>query len=361
MTKYCITINDVNYPVKIIKNLYHKINIFKQLISTKQIIIITNKTIKTFYLKTIKNIFKNTVIKIDSIIIPDGEKYKNLSIINNIITKLLKKKYTKNITLLALGGGVIGDITGFVASIYKRGVQFIQVPTTLLSQVDSSIGGKVGVNHILGKNMIGTFYKPTSVIINLDFLKTLPKRELYSGFAEVIKYSIILDKAFFNWLENNINLLLQLNKEAIEYCVYKCCKLKLKIVSIDEKEKKSLRTLLNFGHTFGHAIETYMCYGTWLHGEAISVGIAIATKISELKKQITSKEANRIITLLKQAHLPIKGPFEMKPNHYITYMINDKKNINNKINLILPISIGKSIIYQNIDIKTITLAISYLK
>lgn len=218
----------------------------------------------------------------------------------------------------------MGDLTGFAAASYQRGVRFIQIPTTLLSQVDSSVGGKTAVNHPLGKNMIGAFYQPASVVVDLDCLKTLPARELASGLAEVIKYGIILDGEFFTWLEENMDALLRLDGQAMAYCIRRCCELKAEVVAADERET-GLRALLNLGHTFGHAIEAEMGYGNWLHGEAVAAGMVMAARASERLGQFRPEETARIIALLKRAGLPVSGPQEMSAQAYLPHMMRDKK------------------------------------
>ncbi|MBD3708692.1 3-dehydroquinate synthase [Klebsiella pneumoniae] len=237
--------------------------------------------------------------------------------------------------------GVIGDLTGFAAASYQRGVRFIQVPTTLLSQVDSSVGGKTAVNHPLGKNMIGAFWQPVSVVVDLNCLKTLPKRELASGLAEVIKYGVILDGEFFSWLENNIDALLALDDTAMAYCIRRCCELKAEVVAADERET-GLRALLNLGHTFGHAIEAEMGYGNWLHGEAVAAGMVMAARTSERLGQFRAQDTQRIIDLLKRAGLPVRGPQEMSAQAYLPHMMRDKKVLAGEMRLVLPLAIGSS-------------------
>lgn len=323
----------------------------------KSVIIITDKKIYKLYYKKIKSTLKKINVKFDKIVLPEGEKNKNISTLNIIFKKLIIKQCTKKTTLIAFGGGVIGDLTGFVSSCYKRGIPFIQIPTTLLSQVDSSIGGKNAVNHDLGKNMIGTFNQPKSIIIDLNTLNTLSKRQFSSGIAEIIKYGISLDYIFFCWLEKNLNKLIEREKKIIKKCVQHCCKIKKKIVEIDEKETKNIRILLNLGHTFGHAIESEFKYNSFLHGEAVSIGIVIASKISELLGILSKENTKRIINLLNQADLPVNAPKKMKPKQYIKHILNDKKNNNEKINLILPYSIGKSKLFNNVKTKIILQAI----
>ncbi|QJC33403.1 3-dehydroquinate synthase [Enterobacteriaceae endosymbiont of Donacia clavipes] len=352
-----VTTKKHNYPIIIDFNLFDTSLSFSFLKRGDNVMIVTNKIIFSLYFKKIFNQLHNIGVKINYVILPDGEKYKTLVTVNIIYTALLKNLYSRDTTLIALGGGVIGDITGFAASSYQRGVKFIQIPTTLLAQVDSAVGGKTAVNHVLGKNMIGSFYQPNCVIINLSCLYTLSKREFSAGMAEVIKYSIIFDKKFFYWLENNINNLFNLDKTSILYCISKCCNLKAKIVYEDEYEKNK-RALLNLGHTYGHAIETQLGYGKWLHGEAISVGIVLAALTSKQLNLLDNKEIIKIINLLKKCNLPIKGPINMNDKQYIKYIYRDKKINKNKINVILPLQIGKTIIYKNLSEKIISNAIN---
>ncbi|WP_343183506.1 3-dehydroquinate synthase [Buchnera aphidicola] len=339
LKKLVIPIKDKNYPIIIGFNIFKKNEIFSFFNEKKRYILITNKILLTIFKNTILKYFKQNKINIEIITIPNGENYKSLKEVNYIITKLLKKNCGRDSILIAFGGGVIGDITGFVASIYQRGIEFIQIPTTLLAQVDASVGGKTGVNHILGKNMIGTFWQPKFVIIDLFFLSTLPKNELFSGFAEVIKYSIIFDKKFFLWLEKNFINLINLHTKYLLYCVKKCCKFKSKIISIDEKEE-NCRVVLNFGHTYGHAIESYFNYKKYLHGEAISIGMVIASNTSEILGFLKKKTVCRIISLLKKFNLPVIPPKNMPLDSYFFYMKKDKKNIFGNIRLILPYKIG---------------------
>ena len=286
----------------------------------------------------------------------DGEQYKSLAVLDTVFTALLQKPHGRDTTLVALGGGVVGDLTGFAAASYQRGVRFIQVPTTLLSQVDSSVGGKTAVNHPLGKNMIGASTS-ASVVVDLDCLKTLPPRELASGLAEVIKYGIILDGAFFNWLEENLDALLRLDGPAMAYCIRRCCELKAEVVAADERET-GLRALLNLGHTFGHAIEAEMGYGNWLHGEAVAAGMVMAARTSERLGQFSSAETQRIITLLTRAGLPVNGPREMSAQAYLPHMLRDKKVLAGEMRLILPLAIGKSEVRSGVSHELVLNAIA---
>ena len=358
MEKVTVTLDERSYPITIASGLYDQTDAFWPLTAGQRAMIVTNETLAPIYLGKIKQRLESSGIKVDSIVLPDGEQYKSLFIMNDVFTALLEKHHNRDTTLIALGGGVIGDLTGFAAASYQRGVRFIQVPTTLLSQVDSSVGGKTAVNHPLGKNMIGAFYQPASVIIDLDSLKTLPKRELSSGLAEVIKYGIILDDDFFSWLEDNIDALMKLDDNAMAYCIRRCCELKAQVVAADEKETSGLRALLNLGHTFGHAIEAEMGYGVWLHGEAVSAGMVMAAKTAELIGHFTPKQTQRVIALLERAQLPVTGPAEMSPDDYLPHMMRDKKVMGGKLHLVLPTTIGHAEVRSDVDAQTVINAIS---
>ncbi|QCI26938.1 3-dehydroquinate synthase [Buchnera aphidicola (Thelaxes californica)] len=361
MHKLKMNLTNCSYPILVGSSIFKKNHILNIIKNKSTIVLITNVTIATLWKKYIFNFSKKINIQYYEFIISDGEEYKSMLTVEKCITFLLKKQCNRDTILIALGGGVIGDLTGFIAGIYQRGIEYIQVPTTLLAQVDASIGGKTGVNHVLGKNMLGVFWHPSSVIIDTNFLNTLSKQEFLSGMAEVIKYAIIFDKDFFHWLEKKYIDLINLNTESILYCVKKCCELKISIVEKDEREK-NIRAFLNLGHTFGHAIEAYFKYEKWLHGEAVSMGIVIATKIAYLLKLISQTELLQIIDLLKNLGLPITAPKNMKSSEYISYMHNDKKSFSNgKIRLILPKKIGEVFICENIDNNIILQAIDASK
>lgn len=337
-----------SYYINIGFKIFNLENIFSPLKSGDRCVLVTNITIsKIWKEKIVKYFLKNKII-LEEFILSDGENYKTLNSVNLILTYLLEKLHDRNSILIAFGGGVIGDLTGFVASIYQRGIRFIQIPTTLLSQVDAAIGGKTGVNHILGKNMIGTFWQPNAVITDINFLSTLPYKQLISGIAEVIKYAISFDYVFFQWLENNIKQILSLNTEVLIYCIQKCCELKSKIVNLDEREY-GFRVFLNLGHTYGHAIEAHFKYLKWLHGEAISIGIVMAIKTSEILGILSSFDATRMINLIKNFGLPTVAPKAMNVQSYLKYMIRDKKSYSGKIQLVVPIKIGKLKILKNVN------------
>ncbi|NIY49429.1 3-dehydroquinate synthase [Cedecea colo] len=341
MERLTVTLGERSYPITIAAGLFNDSASFWPLKAGDQTMLVTNKTLAPLYLDKVRGLLEQAGVKVDTVILPDGEKFKSLAVLDTVFTALLEKPHGRDTTLIALGGGVVGDLTGFAAASYQRGVRFIQVPTTLLSQVDSSVGGKTAVNHPLGKNMIGAFYQPASVVVDLDCLNTLPKRELASGLAEVIKYGIILDAAFFSWLENNLDALLALDGKAMAYCIRRCCELKAEVVAADERES-GLRALLNLGHTFGHAIEAEMGYGNWLHGEAVAAGMVMAARTAFRLGQFSETDVQRVVTLLQRAGLPVTGPREMSADAYMPHMMRDKKVLGGELRLVLPQALGKS-------------------
>ena len=314
----------------------------------ERVMIVTNPTVAQFYLDTVTFALKKRGCEVDHVLLPDGEKYKTLESLNLIFTALLQGNHGRDTTIIALGGGVIGDVAGFAAASYQRGVRLIQIPTTLLSQVDSSVGGKTAVNHELGKNMIGAFYQPSMVIIDTHTLGTLPKREVNAGLAEVIKYGAILDYEFFEWLEAHIDDLVALNNESLQHCIARCCQIKADVVARDETEKGD-RALLNLGHTFGHAIETHLGYGNWLHGEAVSTGMMMAAELSEQLGDISVADVSRLEKLLARANLPTLSPDSMQPEDYLPHMMRDKKVLAGKLRLVLLKSLGQAYIATDTD------------
>lgn len=314
----------------------------------ERVMIVTNPTVAQFYLDTVTFALKKRGCEVDHVLLPDGEKYKTLESLNLIFTALLQGNHGRDTTIIALGGGVIGDVAGFAAASYQRGVRLIQIPTTLLSQVDSSVGGKTAVNHELGKNMIGAFYQPSMVIIDTHTLGTLPKREVNAGLAEVIKYGAILDYEFFEWLEAHIDELVALNNESLQHCIARCCQIKADVVVRDETEKGD-RALLNLGHTFGHAIETHLGYGNWLHGEAVSTGMMMAAALSQQLGDISVADVSRLEKLLARANLPTLSPDSMQPEDYLPHMMRDKKVLAGKLRLVLLKSLGQAYIATDTD------------
>ena len=337
-----IDLGSRSYPIFIGQKLFKEYNLIAEYIKNKRVAIVTNTTIEALYLDEIKKLVKHQEIL--SIVLPDGEQYKNQESLTYIYDQLLSNKYGRDSLLIALGGGVIGDITGYAAATYMRGIDFIQVPTTLLSQVDSSVGGKTGINHSLGKNMIGAFYQPKCVLINIDVLKTLPDQELSAGLAEVIKYGLIRDKSFFEWLEKEMDSLLKKKPQQLTYAISVSCENKASVVSEDEFEtSKGIRATLNLGHTFGHAIENAMGYGNWLHGEAVACGMVMASFMSMKHGWLTINDFERVKKIIKSARLPINPP-DLSQEQFLDLMQSDKKTFDGKINLILQKGIGRAFI-----------------
>lgn len=341
MLQVNVELKERGYPIIIGAGLLTRPQSYAPLKAGDKVMIVSNPTVARHYLVTVEKSLTELGCSVDSVLIPDGEKYKTQASLNLIFTALLEKNHNRDTTLIALGGGVIGDVAGFAAAAYQRGIRFIQIPTTLLAQVDSSVGGKTAVNHPLGKNMIGAFYQPVSVIVDTDTLHTLAKREVSAGLAEVIKYGAIFDIRFFEWLEQNIDNLITLNQEALEYCIQRCCQLKADVVARDETEKGD-RALLNLGHTFGHAIEAHMGYGNWLHGEAVSVGMLEAAELSRILGDVSTEEVARLEKLLARAILPTVSPDGMEPAEYLPYMRRDKKVLGGQLRLILLKSLGQA-------------------
>ena len=341
-----VALGDRSYPIYIGSGLLNQAQLYTQHIKSKQVIVITNATIAPLYLDQVLNNLRD--FKVETLILPDGEQFKTLDYVSQIFDKLLSCKFSRNATLIALGGGVIGDMGGFSAACYQRGIAFLQIPTTLLAQVDSSVGGKTGVNHPLGKNMIGAFYQPQCVIADADVLNTLNDRQLSAGLAEVIKYGLIRDIKFFEWLEQNIELLLARDKEALAFAIERSCINKAEIVVEDETEA-GIRATLNLGHTFGHAIETGAGYGIYLHGEAVAIGTCQAADLSRRKGWLNDADVERIIALFKKANLPVTPPKQLDSDRFIDLMAVDKKNIDGKIRLILLTKIGVATLPVGID------------
>ena len=343
MKKIIVKLDKRSYPIFIGKNILFDRSLFDN-VNKKNLVLITNKKIEKLHISRIKN----TLLKKNKIIISDGEKYKNQDSITKIYNYLLKNKCSRDSCIVAFGGGVIGDMAGFAAATYQRGINFIQVPTTLLSMVDSSVGGKTGINHPLGKNMIGSFHQPIAVIVDTEILKTLSKRQFNAGMSEVIKYGIIKDKNFFNWIAKNTEKIKAQDTDSIIKIVKRSCEIKAEIVALDEKEK-NIRALLNLGHTFGHAIENYLGYGKWLHGEAVACGFLIACSIAIQKSTMDVTEYNKIKSLLKAFSLPTKLPKNINIERLFEIMSLDKKVKNNKMVYVIPNNIGKAYITNKIS------------
>ncbi|EEF80775.1 3-dehydroquinate synthase [Methylophaga thiooxydans] len=342
-----VSLAERSYPIYIGQNLLSQPELIQKHIKSKEVLIVTNETVAPLYLEQLEAALTN--YKHQAVILPDGEEFKNLDVLNQVFDKLLEARFSRQVTLIALGGGVIGDMAGFAAACYQRGVPFIQVPTTLLSQVDSSVGGKTAVNHALGKNMIGAFYQPQCVLADTNTLNTLDDRQLASGIAEVIKYGLINDAEFFEWLEHNMSALKNRVPEALAYAIERSCQDKADIVAKDETEQ-GVRALLNLGHTFGHAIETGMGYGNWLHGEAIATGMLMAADLSARQGWMQHADVQRIRAIFEEAGLPVIGPAEMTVEQYMALMSVDKKVQAGVIRLILLKGIGQATISDDYDV-----------
>ncbi len=342
-----VKLGDRSYPIHIGSKIIDQADLILPHLKRKQVAIVTNTVVAPLYLDKLSQALSNAGVSIIPIILPDGEAYKNTETLNHIYDALLSSRCERNTTLIALGGGVIGDLTGFAAATFLRGVPFIQVPTTLLSQVDSSVGGKTGINHPLGKNMIGAFYQPQLVLADIDTLKTLNPRELSAGIAEVIKYGLIRDHDFFSWLEINMEKLVSLDQAVTAYAIYRSCQNKAEVVAVDEKESGE-RALLNLGHTFGHAIENAMGYGVWLHGEAVAAGSMLAADLSHRMGWLSQEEVNRIESIFLRANLPVKAP-NLGFERYLDLMGLDKKVVDGKIRFVLQKGIGKTILTSDYD------------
>lgn len=326
MTRVPIELGDRSYDIHIGQGLLRS-PVFQSLPSGQKAVIVSNETVAPLYVEVLRAALQQRYARVDVIALPDGEAYKNWETLNLIFDALLSSECDRKTMLFALGGGVVGDMTGFAAACYMRGVPFVQIPTTLLAQVDSSVGGKTGINHPRGKNMIGAFYQPQAVICDIDTLSTLPDRELSAGLAEVIKYGPIADLAFLQWIEQNMDAMLRRDPKALAYAVRRSCEIKAWVVGQDERES-GLRAILNFGHTFGHAMEAGLGYGQWLHGEAVGCGMVMAAELSQRLGLIDVAMVARLRTLIARAGLPVRGPIldtEDNAGRYLQLMRVDKK------------------------------------
>lgn len=346
MERLKVELGERSYPIEIAAGLLQRPDVLAQAIKGKRVMIVTNTVVAPLYLERVSQLLAD--YQVEHLILPDGEAHKTLATFERIMSALLETNHGRDTTLIALGGGVIGDVVGFAAASFQRGIPFIQVPTTLLSQVDSSVGGKTAVNHPLGKNMIGAFYQPKLVVIDTECLQTLPEREFAAGMAEVIKYGIIWDADFFRWLEQNMSRLQQQDPVALAHAIKRCCEIKADVVAEDETEH-GVRALLNLGHTFGHAIEAEQGYGNWLHGEAVAAGIMQAAATAQLRGQLSAEQQERIRALLLAAKLPVKGPADMNFDTYLRHMRRDKKVLAGKLRLVLPVGIGHAEVVADVS------------
>ena len=344
MQTLTVSLGDRAYPIHIGHGLLDQPELILPHLKTQQAAIVTNTTVEPLYLERVQSGLRQAGIKTVPIVLPDGEAYKNNTSLTQIYEVLLQNRMERKTTLVALGGGVIGDLTGFAAATYLRGVPFIQIPTTLLAQVDSSVGGKTGINHPLGKNMIGAFYQPQLVLADTETLNTLPDREFSAGLAEIIKYGLISDLPFFEWLEANMDLLLARDSQTLTYAILRSCQNKAEVVAADERES-GRRALLNLGHTFGHAIETGMGYGAWLHGEAVGTGMIMAATLSQQMGWLSAQDVTRIRAIIVKARLPETAP-HLGPEKYMDLMALDKKVEGGKLHFVLLRAIGSAVISE---------------
>ena len=341
ITELSVDLGERSYPIYIGAELLQKPELLTAKLKGKQVCIVTNTTIAPLYLEQLKKSLG--AYQLSVVELPDGEQFKTLEVLNQIYDTLLQDGHNRTTCLIALGGGVVGDMTGYAAASYQRGVEFIQVPTTLLSMVDSSVGGKTGVNHPLGKNMIGAFHQPQVVIADTGTLASLPERELAAGIAEVIKYGLICDADFFSWLEDNIDGLNNRDSATLQEAVRRSCENKAAVVAEDERES-GRRAILNLGHTFGHAIETAQGYGNWLHGEAVGAGMMLAIQLSSRLGWLSADDVSRSENLIKRAKLPLRPPSDMTTAQFLSLMSKDKKVVDGSLRLVLLKGIGEAVV-----------------
>ncbi|OGA55261.1 MAG: 3-dehydroquinate synthase [Betaproteobacteria bacterium RIFCSPLOWO2_12_FULL_62_58] len=346
MQTLTVALADRSYPIHIGAGLLSRAELIAARLPQNKVAIITNTTLAPLYLEPLSRALEARGVGVMTVLLPDGEAHKNWETLNKIFDALIENRCERRTTLLALGGGVIGDLAGFAAAVYQRGVPFVQIPTTLLAQVDSAVGGKTAINHPLGKNMIGAFYQPLAVISDTDTLATLPDRELAAGLAEVIKYGLIRDAKFFDWLEKNMNRLVAREPEALAYAIERSCSNKADIVAADERET-GIRALLNYGHTFGHAIEAGLGFGNWLHGEAVSAGMVLAAKLSQRMGLLARHDVTRVIDTLSRAGLPVAAP-EFGIERYRALMGHDKKVEGGRIRFVLLKRLGDAFVADNV-------------
>jgi 3-dehydroquinate synthase len=340
-----VDLGERSYPVYIGRDLLADNNLLAQHVAGSQVVIVSNETVAPLYVERVRSALGPRQL-LTEVVLPDGEQYKTLETLSGIFDRVMADKHNRSTTFVAVGGGVVGDITGFAAASYQRGVNFIQVPTTLLAQVDSSVGGKTAVNHPLGKNMIGAFYQPKAVLIDINTLHTLPPRELSAGLSEVVKYGLIRDPSFYRWLQESMPRLLAREEAVLAEAIERSCTIKAEVVAEDEREN-GIRAILNLGHTFGHAIETGQGYGKWLHGEAVAVGMLLALELSARRGWVAATEVADYRELLTGMHLPTTIPQDMDAEDFLALMSRDKKVIDGRLRLVLLRGIGEACIVDD--------------
>jgi 3-dehydroquinate synthase len=351
MQPLSVTLGDRSYPIHIGAGLLDDAGLYSTYVASRSVAVITNSVVAPLYLDRMQHALENAGARVVPVLIDDGERAKSWASLDHVIGALLAARCGRDSVIVALGGGVVGDLAGFAAAIYQRGIAFIQAPTTLLAQVDSSVGGKTAINHQRGKNMIGAFHQPLAVIADVATLDTLPDRELRAGLAEVIKHGFILDLQFVSWLEANVDKLLSRDRAALTYAVRRSCELKAQVVSADERES-GLRAILNFGHTFGHAIEAGMGYGDWLHGEAVATGMVMAAELSVRAGTLRREDAGRVRALIARTGLPVQGP-KLAVERYLELMQVDKKAADGRIRFVLLDGLGRATQRGDLDARLV--------
>ena len=351
MQPLSVTLGDRSYPIHIGDGLLGDEKLYAQYIASKNVAVISNRIVAPLYLELVQRAIERAGGRVAPILIDDGEKAKAWATLDHVVDAMLAAGCGRDSVVVALGGGVVGDLAGFAAAVYQRGIPFIQMPTTLLAQVDSSVGGKTAINHARGKNMVGAFHQPLAVIADVGVLDTLPDRELRAGLAEVIKHGFILDLQFVAWLEANMGRLLARDRAALSHAVRRSCELKAQVVAADERET-GLRAILNFGHTFGHAIEAGVGYGEWLHGEAVATGMVMAAELSARAGSLRRQDADRVKALIALAGLPVQGP-KLAIERYLELMQVDKKAARGRIRFILLDGLGRATLRGDLDIRLV--------
>jgi len=347
MASIRVALGERSYDIEVGAGLVGDSAKYRPHLAGRKAALVTSTVIAPLYLERVARALRDAGAEVIEVVLPDGEEHKTWQTLNQVFDALLSAHCDRHTTIVALGGGVVGDVAGFAAAVYQRGIPFIQVPTTLLAQVDSSVGGKTAVNHPLGKNMVGAFHQPKTVLADVQTLETLPERELRAGLAEVIKHGVIRDPVFFDWLEADLDRLLRREPDALIHAVVRSCEIKAEVVGQDERET-GLRAILNFGHTFGHAIESGLGYGEWVHGEAVGAGMVMAADLSARTGMITSAEAARIRDLVGRAGLPVKGPASLSATRYLDLMAVDKKAAAGKIRFVLLDKLGSATVRGDI-------------
>ncbi|MCM8593798.1 3-dehydroquinate synthase [Accumulibacter sp.] len=357
METLMVALGDRAYPIHVGRGLLERSELLLPLLRQPRAVVVSNTTVAPLYLNRLADSLRRSGVDVGEIVVPDGEQFKDWPTLNTIFDRLIESRCERSTTLIALGGGVVGDITGFAAACYQRGMPFIQVPTTLLSQVDSSVGGKTAINHRLGKNMIGAFHQPRLVLADTDTLGTLADRELRAGLAEVIKYGLIRDLPFLEWLEASVERILAREPDALVEAICRSCRNKAGIVAADERETGE-RALLNLGHTFGHAIETGLGYGRWLHGEAVAAGTLIAAELSRQLGWLGTHDVERIDDLFRRAGLPVRGPAALSVERYLELMHSDKKVQDGRLRLVLLEAVGRAVVSDAAPLGEVAAAIT---